>query len=374
MLSKHFLLIVGRHSSQFDSNITFLFDKFSETNDQDSLALLQKLIHVCLSSTKNQVIATSELPLVISINHPEMTIRSSAIHCLFQSYKDSIDTYEESFYRNATLSRFADESPDVIITLLKYSKQIVKILSVNEIIKIVQRLMERTDHYFNVNELLTYIVKNFDMETVSSMNHSFVYVFFRQFLYGLTGKRHKKVVEGLAGITISSNSPILNGIFNTMKNFDKSLSSKSPQTVVNVFEKLFSNIADEFIRCDNGNEKFKHFWSYKNSLPHNHDIHLIGLFLLGVLLTKKTDGLIFELDLSKSTNLSKAQSNQDSQDILKTFISSEFSSNFIMAEFYQIMKTESSHISVLNHLAYLNLLKNLIQQLSLNKGNQVLFI
>ena len=84
--------------------------------------------------------------------------------------------------------------------------------------------------------------------------------------------------------------------------------------------------------------------------------------------------MILELDLSKSTNLSKAQSNQDSQDILKTFISSEFSSNFIMAEFYQIMKTESSHISVLNHLAYLNLLKNLIQQLSLNKGNQGLFI
>ena len=369
MLSKHFLLIVGRYSSQFDSNITFLFDKFNENNDQDSLALLQKLIHVCLSSTKNQLITTSELPLVISINHPELTIRSSAIHCLFQSYKDSIDTYEESFYRNTILSRFADESPDVITALLKYSKQIVKVLSVNEIIEIVQRLMERTDHYFNVNELLTYIVKNFDMETVSSMNHSFVYVFFRQFLYGLTGKRHKKVVEGLAGVTISSSSPMLNGIFNTMKNIDKSLSSKSPQIVVNVFEKLFSNIADEFIRCENGNEKFKHFWSYKNSLPHDHNIHFIGLFLLNVLMTKRTDSLIFQLDLSVSANLSKGHSNQDSQNILKTFISSEFSSNFIMTEFYQIMKTESSDISVLNHLAHLNLLKNLIQQVSLKKGN-----
>ena len=58
------------------------------------------------------------------------------------------------------------------------------------------------------------------------------------------------------------------------------------------------------------------------------------VFLLDILMAKRINTLIFELDTLISTTLS----NQILQDLQKTFMSSEFSSSFVMTKFYHIVK------------------------------------
>jgi len=356
--------LATRYSSNFDQTISKLFKRYEENDDSEELIGLKRLVNQCLSTTKHQIVEHTELPLVISLNHPESNIRCLAVQQLFETIKDDLHEFDNTFFKTSIIARFCDDSADVVMTILKFSKQITTLLSVCDILKILKQLIERTDHYFNVNELLLFTLQHTDFQQMTENVETFIYVFFVEIMHAFAGKKNKKVLEAFKNIKVNSEHPILQGIFTTISesNIDFFTKSKLPSnTVIEIYDKLLSNVADLIIKNENKKVIVNKLWSYKSQLPTEHDMHLIAILLIQKIIEKsKTFQL---LDFSMYSKLPIMQCNEEKiQDVLQQPPSTMFT--FVLEEYLNLLKEKSKDRVGVIYFSFISFLRSNIASMA----------
>ena len=277
-----------RYATIFDDCIGSFFNDYSANKDKTGLQKLKDITMNCLLSEKHCVYGDSDLPLLLSLNHPEENIRVNAVQQLFATFKSEIDVLDQKFFTDAVIARLNDDNDDVVSAVLKYPKSIIKILPQNTLQKLVMELMERSGNY-NINELIVTVIQNFPVQGNSIEVNEFAYAIFGHLMFAFIGKRNKKLLEALDCVEFDSNNVILKGVSKALFHIPTRSLSKvdcTEEMVVSAFSSLVVFVAAAIIADENKTNVVCDLWNYIQKLPVNHNLQFIGLMLLIALVEK----------------------------------------------------------------------------------------
>ncbi|KAK2499157.1 hypothetical protein MC885_011626 [Smutsia gigantea] len=89
-----------------------------EITDLKKQELFHQFISLSISGGKYQILADSDTSLLLSLNHPLAPVRLLAIKHLKNILKTSKESIDESFIKDAVLTRLADDSIDVVLSAI----------------------------------------------------------------------------------------------------------------------------------------------------------------------------------------------------------------------------------------------------------------
>lgn len=319
----------------FDESIGIHFEEFSSKNDKEKLEKLKKITMHSLSSEKHCVYGKSDVPLLLSLNHPDVNMRIVAVQELFTTFKSDKDILDKQFFTDAVIARLDDDETEVVKAVLKYPKSIIKILEKSQIQQFVLKLMQGGQQY-NLNELTVFVMESLS-EGSSIQVNEFVYSLLGQLLVSITGKKNKKLVESLSSADCNSDNVILKGISKALSD----LSSKG-EHCGKVIDSLLTHVRDSILSHKNKLHVIQDFWNYLQKLPIDHHLHISGLLLLIKIFAKDPmiGTNIMELNFFKYLDQCSKMESELVQliDILKD---SDDSMNHLVAQYVSCLNAET---------------------------------
>lgn len=328
--------------------------KFSEYKDDlIKSTRLKRLAQLCLSKDKVQILDDVDLPLILCLNHPEKEFRCLAVKQLFSTFKSGVYDYDKTFFKESVLARLQDDDADVVNAVLKNPKSLNKLLSVEDMKPIIEKLSERTDYVFNLDSLYLNVVKNLgDLD--SDVQKEFFFSILGQIFLGVSGKKFYKMVNFFQSEDLDTNNPVFNGIKEALAMYtDKETES----SVINTYHLLTEKVA---LKTD---------WNfvlsmvkYCESLPQNHILHFVTLLIL----LENLSSACFSVNQIMSLNLLRYNSHHVPVDFLQTFNQCKSVKNvksYIFQKIHKSMKENDTFDNQLTGMALAFLVKFILPKL-----------
>ncbi|XP_047680600.1 HEAT repeat-containing protein 1 isoform X2 [Prionailurus viverrinus] len=257
LLNEQFLPLIRLLESKYPRTLdVVLEERLKEVTDLKKQELFHQFISLSTSGGKYQFLADSDTSLMLSLNHPLAPVRLLAINHLKNIMKTSEENVDESFIKEAVLTRLGDDSLDVVLSAINafeifkqhFSSEVTvsnllnlfrraelsknrgwyKVLEVAADILIKEELLKENDHLSNqvVVHLLPFmIIINDDMESAEM-----------------------KIAIYLSKSGICSLHPILRGWKEALENVIKSTESGKLIGVAN--QKMIALLADNISSGD----------------------------------------------------------------------------------------------------------------------------
>uniref|UniRef100_A0A673TNR9 HEAT repeat-containing protein 1 n=1 Tax=Suricata suricatta TaxID=37032 RepID=A0A673TNR9_SURSU len=251
LLNEEFLPLIRLLESKYPKTLdVVLEERIKEITDLKKQELFHQFISLSTSGGKYQFLADSDTSLMLSLNHPLAPVRLLAINHLKNIMKTSEESVDESFIKEAVLTRLGDDSIDVVLSAVNafeifkqhFSSEVTvssllnlfrraelsknrgwyKVLEVAADILIKEEILSENDHLSNqvvVNLLPFMIIINDDMESAET-----------------------KIAIYLSKSGICSLHPILRGWKEALENVIKSTQSGKLIGVAN--QKMIALLAD----------------------------------------------------------------------------------------------------------------------------------
>uniref|UniRef100_G1L2M3 HEAT repeat-containing protein 1 n=1 Tax=Ailuropoda melanoleuca TaxID=9646 RepID=G1L2M3_AILME len=122
LLNEQFLPLVRLLESKYPRTLdVVLEERLKEITDINKQELFHQFISLSTSGGKYQFLADSDTSLMLSLNHPLAAVRLLAINHL-KNMKTSEESVDESFIKEAVLTRLGDDSVDVVLSAINAFK------------------------------------------------------------------------------------------------------------------------------------------------------------------------------------------------------------------------------------------------------------
>ncbi|XP_042638956.1 HEAT repeat-containing protein 1 [Orycteropus afer afer] len=119
LLNEHFLPLIRLLESKYPRTLDVVLEEhLKEVTDQKKQELFHQFISLSTSGRKYQFLADSDTSLMLSLNHPLASVRLLAINHLKTIMETSKESIDESFIKEAVLTRLGDDSIDVVLSAL----------------------------------------------------------------------------------------------------------------------------------------------------------------------------------------------------------------------------------------------------------------
>lgn len=119
LLNEQFLPLIRLLESKYPRTLdVVLEERLKEITDQKKQELFHQFISLSTSGGKYQFLADSDTSLMLSLNHPLAPVRLLAINHLKSIMKTSKESVDESFIKEAILTRLGDDSIDVVLSAI----------------------------------------------------------------------------------------------------------------------------------------------------------------------------------------------------------------------------------------------------------------
>uniref|UniRef100_A0A671G2F7 HEAT repeat-containing protein 1 n=1 Tax=Rhinolophus ferrumequinum TaxID=59479 RepID=A0A671G2F7_RHIFE len=117
LLNEQFLPLIRLLESKYPRTLdVVLEERLKEITDLKKQELFHQFISLSTSGGKYQFLADSDTSLMLSLNHPLAPVRLLAINHLKNIMKTSKESIDESFIKEAVLTRLGDDSIDVVLS------------------------------------------------------------------------------------------------------------------------------------------------------------------------------------------------------------------------------------------------------------------
>uniref|UniRef100_A0A3Q1INU8 HEAT repeat-containing protein 1 n=1 Tax=Anabas testudineus TaxID=64144 RepID=A0A3Q1INU8_ANATE len=123
--------------------------------------LFHQFLSLSMSSGKYQILGDSDTSLLLSLNHPQPSVRVSAVEHLMSIITSAQQSLDDAFLKDAVMDRLKDDVPQVVAAALKV---LFDVLDPEDIVSCLLSLLHRVD--LSVNERWLPVLK----ETVSLLS------------------------------------------------------------------------------------------------------------------------------------------------------------------------------------------------------------
>ncbi|XP_058398947.1 HEAT repeat-containing protein 1 isoform X3 [Diceros bicornis minor] len=119
LLNEQFLPLVRLLESKYPRTLdVVLEERLKEITDLKKQELFHQFISLSTSGGKYQFLADSDTSLMLSLNHPLAPVRLLAVNHLKNIMKTSKESIDESFIKEAVLTRLGDDNIDVVLSAI----------------------------------------------------------------------------------------------------------------------------------------------------------------------------------------------------------------------------------------------------------------
>ncbi|XP_024894833.1 LOW QUALITY PROTEIN: HEAT repeat-containing protein 1 [Pteropus alecto] len=119
LLNEQFLPLIRLLESKYPRTLdVVLEERLKEITDQKKQELFHQFISLSTSGGKYQFLADSDTSLMLSLNHPLAPVRLLAVNHLKSIMETSKESVDESFIKEAILTRLGDDSIDVVLSAI----------------------------------------------------------------------------------------------------------------------------------------------------------------------------------------------------------------------------------------------------------------
>ncbi|XP_036775218.2 HEAT repeat-containing protein 1 isoform X2 [Manis pentadactyla] len=159
LLNEQFLPLIRLLESKYPRTLDVVLEEcLKEITDLKKQELFHQFLSLSTSGGKYQILADSDTSLTLSLNHPLASVRLLAINHLKNIMKTSKESIDESFIKDAVLTRLADDSIDVVLSAISafevFKQHFSSEVSVSNLLNLFQRAeLSKNKGWYKVLEI-----------------------------------------------------------------------------------------------------------------------------------------------------------------------------------------------------------------------------
>nr|XP_017498673.2 HEAT repeat-containing protein 1 isoform X1 [Manis javanica] len=251
LLNEQFLPLIRLLESKYPRTLDVVLEEcLKEITDVKKQELFHQFISLSTSGGKYQILADSDTSLMLSLNHPLAPVRLLAINHLKNIMKTSKESIDESFIKDAVLTRLADDSIDVVLSAISafevFKQHFSSEVSVSNLLNLFQRAeLSKNKGWYKVLEIAADILIKEEILSENKQLSDQVVVQLLPFLVidnDDMESAEMKLAIYLSKSGICSLHPMLKGWEETLENVIKSTKSGKLIGVAN--QKMIELLAD----------------------------------------------------------------------------------------------------------------------------------
>ncbi|KAM3930872.1 HEAT repeat-containing protein 1 [Leptodactylus fuscus] len=145
-LNQCFLPLIRLLENKYPEALDFVLEsKLKDIKDQERQDLFQKFIALSTSGGKHELLADCDTSLVLGLNHPQAAVRHLALLHLNDIILKSKAGFDESFIKEAILTRLMDDNIEVLLSALHSFKLYLGHFTTEEMVSVLLSLFDRAD-------------------------------------------------------------------------------------------------------------------------------------------------------------------------------------------------------------------------------------
>nr|XP_035929994.1 HEAT repeat-containing protein 1 isoform X3 [Halichoerus grypus] len=251
LLNEQFLPLIRLLESKYPRTLdVVLEERLKEITDLKKQELFHQFISLSTSGGKYQFLADSDTSLMLSLNHPLAPVRLLAINHLKNIMKTSEESVDESFIKEAVLTRLGDDSIEVVLSAInafKIFKQHFSLeVTVSNLLNLFRRAeLSKNREWYKVLEVAADILIKEEILSENDQLSNQVVVHLLPFMIIVNDDMESadmKIAIYLSKSGICSLHPILRGWKEALENVIKSTESGKLIGVAN--QKMIALLAD----------------------------------------------------------------------------------------------------------------------------------
>ncbi|XP_053460282.1 HEAT repeat-containing protein 1 isoform X2 [Nycticebus coucang] len=146
LLNEQFLPLIRLLENKYPSTLDVVLEEhLKEITDLQKQEHFHQFISLSTSGGKYQFLADSDTSLMLSLNHPLAPVRLLAINHLKNIMKTSKESIDESFIKEAVLTRLGDDNIDVVLSAVNAFEVFKQNFSSEETISYLLNLFQRAE-------------------------------------------------------------------------------------------------------------------------------------------------------------------------------------------------------------------------------------
>ncbi|XP_033287195.2 HEAT repeat-containing protein 1 isoform X2 [Orcinus orca] len=159
LLNEQFLPLIRLVESRYPKTLdAVLEERLKEITDLKKQELFHQFISLSASGGKYQFLADSDTSLMLSLNHPLAPVRLLAVNHLKNVMTTSKESIDESFIKEAILTRLGDDSIDVVLSAISafeiFKQRFSSEVTVSTLLNLFQRAeLSKNKGWYNVLEI-----------------------------------------------------------------------------------------------------------------------------------------------------------------------------------------------------------------------------
>uniref|UniRef100_A0A8C7EQE9 HEAT repeat-containing protein 1 n=3 Tax=Neovison vison TaxID=452646 RepID=A0A8C7EQE9_NEOVI len=256
LLNEQFLPLIRLLESKYPRTLdVVLEERLKEITDLKKQELFHQFISLSTSGGKYQFLADSDTSLMLSLNHPLAPVRLLAINHL-KNMKTSEESVDESFIKEAILTRLGDDSIDVVLSAINAFKIFKQYFSsevtVSNLLSLFRRAeLSKNREWYKVLEVAADILIKEEILSENDQLSNQVMVHLLPFMIIVNDDMESadtKIAIYLSKSGICSLHPVLRGWKEALENVVKSTESGKLIGVTN--QKMIALLADNISSGD----------------------------------------------------------------------------------------------------------------------------
>uniref|UniRef100_A0A8C6C499 HEAT repeat-containing protein 1 n=1 Tax=Monodon monoceros TaxID=40151 RepID=A0A8C6C499_MONMO len=251
LLNEQFLPLIRLVESRYPKTLdAVLEERLKEITDLKKQELFHQFISLSASGGKYQFLADSDTSLMLSLNHPLAPVRLLAVNHLKNVMTTSKESIDESFIKEAILTRLGDDSIDVVLSAISafeiFKQQFSSEVTVSNLLNLFQRAeLSKNKGWYNVLEIAADILIKAEILSENDQLSNQVVVHLLPFMVISNDDMESaemKMAIYLSKSGICSLHPLLRGWKEALENVIKS--TKSGELIGVASQKMIELLAD----------------------------------------------------------------------------------------------------------------------------------
>ncbi|XP_072612013.1 HEAT repeat-containing protein 1 isoform X2 [Vulpes vulpes] len=257
LLNEQFLPLIRLLESKYPRTLDIVLeDRLKEITDVKKQELFHQFISLSTSGGKYQFLADSDTSLMLSLNHPLAPVRILAVNHLKNIMKTSEENVDESFIKEAVLTRLGDDSIDVVLSAMNafkiFRQHFSSEVTVSNLLNLFQRAeLSKNRGWYEVLEVAADILIKEEILSENDQLSNQVVVHLLPFMIIVSDDMESaemKIAIYLSKSGICSLHPLLRGWEEALENVVKSTDSRKLIGVAN--QKMIALLADNISSGD----------------------------------------------------------------------------------------------------------------------------
>nr|XP_030695348.1 HEAT repeat-containing protein 1 isoform X3 [Globicephala melas] len=251
LLNEQFLPLIRLVESRYPKTLdAVLEERLKEITDLKKQELFHQFISLSASGGKYQFLADSDTSLMLSLNHPLAPVRLLAVNHLKNVMTTSKESIDESFIKEAILTRLGDDNIDVVLSAISafeiFKQRFSSEVTVSNLLNLFQRAeLSKNKGWYNVLEIAADILIKAEILSENDQLSNQVVVHLLPFMVINNDDMESaemKMAIYLSKSGICSLHPLLRGWKEALENVIKS--TKSGELIGVANQKMIELLAD----------------------------------------------------------------------------------------------------------------------------------